>query len=102
MITYYGMQSLYNQISERQRAEMAALFPETNGHPQYVHNWIICGKDEVKATQAETIRDSYRERWAQIKVRYERESARREHAKHVTEKRAGDYLWCHACMAVAA
>lgn len=101
-VIFRKMQSLWNAVCERERAEMAALFPETSGHPQYVHNWIICGKDEAKSARAEAIRDIYRERWVRIRARYERESARREHVKHVIEKRSGYYLWCNACVAVAA
>lgn len=99
MISYYGLQTLWKLICERQRAANAAAFPETGGTCLFVHNWIICGPDTTRSNQAQAIRDKYRAQWTRIKARYERESARREHATHVSQGSDGQYLWCKRCVA---
>lgn len=83
---------LFRAWCDRRDRRLAAAFPDTGGHPQYVHNWHRCSKDPERAARADQLLSW--EPWYRISHRYRRLYAHALHHEHGPHFRP---LWCQHC-----
>lgn len=77
-----------------------AFFPDTQGHPLYLHNWHICNarRDPKGAALAEWVADSLDARYRRATDRMEARDEAREHLRHTPGNAAGFWpYWCKLC-----
>lgn len=80
-----------------------AFFPDTGGHPQFLHNWYRCDskRNPQGAKLADWIEASTWNRYRRLEAVMEKRDMEREHLRHVNLKLDNgarfDPFWCPLC-----
>lgn len=100
-VVYDRKQRAWSLWCQWARVQLRAEYPDTDGSEHLIHNWYRCSPDPQVRRRAERAIARTWKRWRRIDNRYKRLYDRSEHNDHVSEGRAGAYLWCDGCKAQA-